>query len=110
MNLTAISEKSEVDKTPVPEELLKMYVMIPDIIYLIKTEKCNFYIKDNGLVCFSTEGNCNEYKNRYNTEYKTIQYTFNDARDVAKVLSNRSSVDCLILLDNPENPVKHYVK
>jgi hypothetical protein len=86
----------------------------PDTVFVLHHPPTNkfgcFCIKSvHGLACFSTENNAYRFSEWLELSgMAALQVTFDEARDIAK--DRPTYVVSLMLLDDMNNPVIHYVR
>jgi len=71
---------------------------------------CHTFEELNGVSCFENIKNALEIKTLLATQFPGIfvsNYTFDEAREIAK---SKPNIQCLFLLDNPDNIKIHYIR
>lgn len=97
------------------EDLLGIGNDFPDNIYVASTPTGEFVcFKANslfGLACFTNEKSTLNFLNEYwkNLPANPEEVSFDEARDIAKSRKNKN-INCLLMLDNPNEPKVHHIK
>lgn len=81
------------------------------LIHYVSGDKwgCFAFGELHGLACFRTENNAHEFADWIDlTGMQIVSKTFDEAREIAK--SRPMPIVCMMLLDDLDDPVIHYVK
>ena len=97
----------------IEETFLSLDIDFPEKIWLLELgSKHMCYLHDgvNGLSCFENKESAEFYQKEKKNDFpglKISQYTFDEARDIAK---SKPQIQCLFLQDDINNIRIHYVR
>jgi hypothetical protein len=116
-NIITTAERSEIDRTPLPEFLLSLGGGFPEDLILVRAANKNYMAYNvqslgetvKGIICFTTYAKAEHMMKEHapKTKFTMEEHTFDEARTIAK--KKNPPITCLILLDNKETPIIHYV-